>query len=117
MSVRSVTRGGDWTFGNGRGDYKKGSREIQQNVITRLRSFTSDWFLDTTEGIDWIQLLGERGTEAQIKREIERVTLQTSGVIAVSNIDIISRDSTRGVTIEISFTDVFNQTFDNVVTI
>lgn len=117
MSVRAITANGDWTFGKGRADYIRGSKEIQQNVVTRLRSFKNDWFLDVDAGIDWIDLLGKRGTEPRILREIERVILQTDGVVSIDSLDLVSRDSNRGVTMEIRFTDVFNESFSGEVSI
>jgi len=52
VSVRSITGAGDWTFGKGKADYVSSSKEIRQNVVTRLRSFKNDWFLDIGDGID-----------------------------------------------------------------
>lgn len=117
MTVRSITGGGDWTFGKGKADYVSSSKEIRQSVVTRIRSFKSDWFLDTEDGIDWVKLLGSRGNENLILREVERVTLQTQGVVSIDSLAIISRDSNRGVTIDLKFTDVFNQVFSGEVTI
>ena len=41
MSVRKIDKNGDWTFGQGLGNYIKNDDEISQNVITRLKSFTN----------------------------------------------------------------------------
>jgi hypothetical protein len=117
MATRAITSGGDWTFGKGKADYVSSSKEIRQNVVTRLRSFKNDWFLDVEDGIDWVTLLGSRNNENRILREVERVTLQTQGVVSIDALSIISRDSNRGVTIELKFTDVFNQVFNGEVTI
>lgn len=107
MSVRAIDTDGDWTFGKGKANYISGSAEIAQNVKTRLRSFTNDWFLDINAGIPWLDLLGNLGTERRLLRAVERTTLQTDGVIQVTNIEIVRRDGNRGVTIEINYIDVF----------
>ena len=71
MSVSKIDKNRDWNFGRGLANYITGSEEIAQNVATRLRSFVNDWFLDTEQNIDWFVLLGTRGTEKQIKIEVE----------------------------------------------
>lgn len=110
MRVSGITDDGDWTFGKGKANYKRASSAIAQNVASRLRGFTNDWFLDVDAGIPWIELLGQRGTERRIIRAIERTVLQTEGVREVTRIKIVNRNSQRGVTIDLQYTDVFNQT-------
>jgi len=109
MRVSRITAQGDWTFGKGRANYITKSKAIAQNVRTRIRSFTGDWFLDIEHGIDWMNLLGRPGTERRIIRAIERTILQTEGVLSVNNINIVRRDRNRQVSIEAEYTDVFNQ--------
>ena len=108
MRVRSITAQGDFTFGKGRANYLTGSKAIAQNVKTRLRSFAGDWYLDVTHGVDWLNLLGNRGTERRIVRAVERTVLQTQGVVKVSRIEIVRRNRNRGIAIEVDYTDVFN---------
>ncbi|MDF1593738.1 MAG: hypothetical protein P1P89_19700 [Desulfobacterales bacterium] len=108
MRVRSITSLGDWTFGKGKANYLTTSKAIAQNVKTRLRSFLGDWYLDTGHGVDWLNLLGNRGTERRIVRAVEKTVLQTEGIVTVSRIEIIRRDRNRGVAIEVDYTDVFN---------
>jgi hypothetical protein len=107
MRVSGITLAGDWTFGKGRANYKTASNAIRQNVVTRLRSFTNDWFLDVDAGIPWFDLLGNRNTERRILRAIERTVLQTEGVIQLTQLEIIRRDADRGVTIALRYIDVF----------
>lgn len=107
MSVRSIDKNDDWTFGRGKANYIKNSAAISQSVKTRLRSFVNDWFLDIGAGIPWLDLLGNLGTERRIIRAVERSVLQTDGVVQVTSIEIIRRDANRGVTIEVNYIDVF----------
>jgi len=109
MRVSGITAAGDWTFGKGRANYKRASKAIAQNVVTRLRSFTDDWFLNVDAGIPWLELLGNRGTERRILRAIERTVLQTEGIREITRLEIVRRDGQRGVTISIRYIDVFNQ--------
>ena len=109
MQVSGLDKNLDWRFGKGRAVYKRDSSAIAQNVLTRLRSFRGDWYLNTGIGIDWIQLLGNIGTEKRILRAVESTVLQTEGVISIQRLGIIRRNANRGVTIELQYTDVFTQ--------
>lgn len=115
MKVSGIDDLGDWRFGKGRAVYKRASDAIAQNVSTRVQSFTNDWFLDVNAGINWFELLGNRGTERRILRAVERTVLQTEGVQSLNKLEIIGRDSNRGVTIEITYTDVYGQTISDTV--
>jgi hypothetical protein len=107
MQVSGLDKDLDWRFGKGRAVYKRDSAAIAQNVLTRLRSFRNDWYLNTEAGIDWIQLLGNIGTEKRIIRAVESAVLQTDGVISIQRLGIIRRNTNRGVTIELQYTDVY----------
>jgi hypothetical protein len=107
MQVSGLDSNLDWRFGKGRAAYKRDSAAIAQNVLTRLRSFRNDWYLNTEAGIDWIQLLGNIGTEKRIIRAVESAVLQTDGVISIQRLGIIRRNTNRGVTIELQYTDVY----------
>jgi len=107
MQVSGLDKNLDWRFGKGRAVYKTNAKAIEQNVQTRLRSFRGDWYLDVDAGVNWIELLGNPGTEKRIIRAVESTVLQTEGVISIQELKIIRRDSTRGVKIRIRYTDVF----------
>jgi hypothetical protein len=108
MKVSRITKDGDWTFGKGRANYTRNEKAIAQNVVTRLRSFTDDWFINIEHGIPWFALLGQRGTERRILRAIERTVLQTEGVREVTRLEIIRRDGDRGILIDIEYVNVYN---------
>lgn len=97
---------GDWSFGRGRADYVKDSEAIQQNIVTRLKSFKNDWFLDIDAHIDWFDLLGRKGTQEEIKREVERVTLATEGVLRINKLQLTKQ--LRSVTIVLDVTTIFD---------
>ena len=109
MRVSGLDKNLDWRFGKGRAAYKRNADAIAQNILTRLRSFLGDWYLDTEIGIDWLTLLGNLGTEKRILRAVESTVMQTEGVISIQDLKIVGRDSNRGVTIQLQYTDVFAQ--------
>jgi len=115
MRVSGLDSNDDWRFGKGKANYLTGRKAIAQNVRTRLRSFANDWYLDVEEGIPWIQLLGNPGTERRILRSVERTVLQTEGVLQVTRLEIVRRDGNRGVTIRVDYTDVYGETASEIL--
>jgi hypothetical protein len=104
MRVRRLN-GQDWTFGRGRADYIKDQAAIAQNIKTRIQSFKNDWFLDIDANIDWMNLLGQRGTEQIIRYEVARVILSTSGVVKINDLQL--QNSERRVIIVAEVTTIF----------
>lgn len=110
MRVARLNKDGDWTFGRGRAGYIKRSDAIGQNVVTRLQSFTNDWYLDVDAGIDWLTLLGTRGvTTEQINDEVRRVVLATDGVLRIDELSTKLDRATRKVTITVTITTIYQE--------
>lgn len=116
MRVSGLTADGDWRFGKGRAVYLRRSEAIQQAVVTRLRSFTDDWFLDTVNGLPWIELLGNKESEKRILREIETQVLGTEGVRLIERLRVTGLTQ-RNASIELTVIDIFDERFDETVTI
>lgn len=117
MRVAGLTDSGDWRFGKGRAVYLRRSEAIQQNVVTRLRSFIDDWFADIDAGLPWLEMLGTRNNETRILREIEQVVLQTEGVRSIQRLQLVEVDQDRGASIELAIIDIFDQRLDETVSI
>jgi len=117
MRVSGLDSAGDWRFGKGKAVYLTKSAAIQQNVVTRLKSFTDDWFADMSDGVPWFDLLGERSTDRQLLREVEKTVLQTFGVRSIDRLRLANTGADRIATLEITITDIFNETFTNTVQI
>jgi hypothetical protein len=116
MRVSRLTAAGDWTFGKGRANYARRSDAIKQSIVTRLRSFTEDWFLDTTEGSPWVELMGAKQTQKRILREVETRVLATDGVRSIESLRLVSVDKQRHATIELSVMDIFDTRINITVT-
>lgn len=114
MSVAGITKDGDWIFGRGKASYRTKSDEIRQRVVTRLRLFTNDWFLDTSSGNPWVELFTSRSSQNKILRTIERSVVLTDGVRSLDSLEITSV-SERHAEINLSYTDVFNNKFTETV--
>ena len=114
MKVSGLDDSGDWTFGKGLANYKRRSDAIAQNVATRLKCFVEDWPYDVDFGINWFSLLGNKGTETDILREIERVTLSTFGVRTIEKLEIENVQE-RSATILLEYRDLFDEDIELVV--
>lgn len=118
MRVSKLTTDDDWRFGKGKAQYLQGSDAIRQNVKTRIRSFTDDWFADVAAGLPWVEMLGTLGegqNKRRILREIERVVLTTEGVRAIDRLEFVSVDINRNATIRLTVIDMFDQRYDETV--
>lgn len=117
MRVSGLSAAGDWRFGKGRAVYLRRSDAIAQNVITRLKSFTDDWFLDIDEGMSWLELLGSKDNEKRILREVETRVLQTYGVRSISLLRVTNIDINRAASIELTYTDIFDEQINQTVSV
>lgn len=117
MSVAGLDSSGDWRFGRGLASYLRKSDEIRQNVVTRLRSFNNDWFADIGAGLPWFDLLGSKESEKRMLREIETSVLRTDGVRSIERLRVTNVDGDRAATIEISVIDIFDERYDESVSI
>lgn len=117
MRVSGLDEDGDWRFGRGLAAYISRGDAIRQNVVTRLKSFRSDFFLDIDANIDWIDLLGRRDTKDEIMRAVERITLATEGVTTITKLEIEVKTSTRNATIMLAFGTIFDDEFNEEITI
>ena len=119
MRVAGLDNNNDWNFGRGQAVYKLNSEAILQNVVTRIKSFQRDWYLDQGAGIDWITLLGQKNSQQKIIREIERIVLTTDGVVNLLELNVLSTSASiakeRRLEVSIRFTDIFTaDVFDRV---
>jgi len=116
MKVRRLTSDGDMTFGQGLANFATGSEAIRQNVVTRIKCFKNDWFLNTSEHIDWFNILGTKNNKNIILSEILRVTKETYGVIKVTKIELES-ESERNAIINLNFTTIYDDEIYERITI
>lgn len=106
--VRQIDKNGDWTFGQGLGNYIIDDDEIGQNVTTRLKSFKNDYFLDTEQYIDWLNDLGKKNNIDLVIENVRRVVSETTGVLRVNDVSIIDNIN-RNANISINFDTINNK--------
>ncbi len=96
MIYRKLSGSGDYVFGLGPGNFYKDSPEaVAQAVLTRLKLFQGEWFLDLTRGTPYeSQILGT-GKATLYDSAIQAVILETPGVTGLasysSGVDQVTR--------------------------
>ncbi len=108
MKFRRLNSNGDWHFGRGISNYATSNEAILLNCKTRLMSFKNDWFLDQNQNIDWFTILGQKNNEEIIINEVERVCLNSEGIVNVVSVDIV-KSTNRSASIEIVVNTIFSE--------
>ena len=103
MRVRRTTADGDICFGHNANDYLVNTPEaVAQNVRTRLALWQGQWFIDTDEGMPYLQqILGKQSAaDLVIKSRI----LETPGVQQIDEFEAVLDPNTRRLTIQVKLT-------------
>lgn len=85
VRYRKFDANDDYSFGQGPQDFYINSPEaVGQSVLTRLRLWKGDWFLDTSVGTPYLtEILGKVPQEIA-DQAIQDVVLNTVGVLGLS---------------------------------
>lgn len=94
MRIRKLDADGDRLFGHSQGDFFVNSPEgVAQCVLTRLKLYVGDWFLDTSDGTPWYTRVFGKRTESVRDAVIKSRILGTPGVTGIiSYSSQVSRD-------------------------
>ena len=112
MRIRALDSNNDWTFGKGKSNYKNNQDAIKQNVVTRVKSFKYDWFLDIQTNIDWWNILGQKNNEEIIRSQVYKTVVESDGVLSIKSLELINDSTTRNLTIKISLKTIFDDIDD-----
>jgi hypothetical protein len=78
--TRRITNN-DMTFGQGLGNFAVDAEACVQNIVTRLRTYKGEWFLDTSFGIGWTTDILVKPSNLPLSESILKTCiLQTDGV-------------------------------------
>lgn len=104
MRYRKLSRDGDYVIGGSSVFLRNTPETVAQAVVTRLRLFLGEWFLDVTEGTPYqTQVLG-RHTEATFNPAIRQRILETEGCTGIVEYESQFNPDTR----ELSVTAVID---------
>ena len=110
MRYRKLTATGDYPFGNNQFDFHRDTPEmVAQKVMTRLKLWINEWFLDIEEGTPWLQgVLGkqQRSTYDTVLRE--RV-LDTEGVVKIVFYESLLDSETRKLKVSMIIDTIYGE--------
>ena len=111
LIYRKLDPNGDYTFGQGSGNFYKNSPEaVAQAVKTRLGLIQGEWFLDIETGTPYnSQILGA-GTIPLYDSAIQEVILNTVGVTKITSYSSQVDPSTRHAVVNCTIDTVFGIT-------
>jgi hypothetical protein len=87
---------GDYTLGSGSDFLKDSPDAVAQAVMTRLKLWKSEWFVDTSDGTPYMQdVLGKRFQRSNPDSAIKSRILGTPGVTEITSYDSTFDGNTR----------------------
>lgn len=100
MRYRRETNGGDYSFGQGDNTFLTNSPDaVALAIKTRLSLWQGQWFLDSEEGMPWLQsVLGKPYLEAYGMTVKQRI-LDTQGVTTLTDFNVSQNSTPRKLTI------------------
>lgn len=96
MRVRRMNSAGDMTFGQGSANFIIDEpAAVAQLVLTRLKLWTNQWFLDLNEGTPYsTQILGKNSKSTYDNAILTRL-LETNGVVSILAYQSSLNDTSR----------------------
>ena len=108
MKYRRLDSNGDMVIGHGDADYLKDTPEcVVQSVVTRLRLWRGEWFLDLTEGTPYAPAVLGKHTKDSYDFVIRQRVLETEGVTEIEEYESIFDGETRRLTVNIRINTVY----------
>lgn len=102
---------GDYTFGQGNANFWIDVREtVAQSVLTRLRLWEGEWFLDVTEGTPWSQSILGKHRESLYDMVLRQRIADTPGVTGIPAYNSILDRAARALTVTATIDTVYGQT-------
>lgn len=78
----------------------RGTHPVLQDIFQRLRTFLGEWYLDTSNGVPWLQQIFVKGVkQSTIDSIIQGVILSAPGVVMLSSYALVLDRTTRAGTL------------------
>lgn len=117
MKYRKLDANDDYTIGTSQDFYTDDAQAVRQAILTRLRLWRGEWFLDSREGTPWeTDVLGKlqrgKNPDAAVKQRI----LGTDGVNEILSYTSTFDGNTRRATISATVSTIYgNVLIDEVL--
>lgn len=108
MRYRNLDKTDDMVFGSGSLDYLSDSPEcVAQAVLTRLKLWRGEWFLDNAEGTPYkTEVLGKY-TASTYAQALRKRVLATPNVLSIDEFAGSINTDTREITVSMTITTSF----------
>ena len=116
-TVNIVSGSGDWLFGQGLSNYATQNQAIALNIQTALNTFLDDAFWYTNFGIDWINLLGNKNTEAAIVAQTRNIIANCYGVISINSVNAYLNNASRTLTLNYNINTIYSTSVSSATSI
>lgn len=111
MRYRKLDADGDMTFGQSELNFFINDVDgVAQSVMTRLRLWVGEWFLDLSEGTQYSQAMLGKDKKQTIEPSLRLRILETPGVTSIETFEIIFDSENRKVTILSTINTEYGQT-------
>lgn len=111
MRVRKLDQNGDMQFGRGRTDFLADSVEaVAQRVLTRLRLWVGEWFLDVTSGTDYQNAILGVDKKETAGPEIQDRILNTPGVSSIDEFESNFDENSRKASFSAKISTIYGET-------
>lgn len=111
MRYRKLDSEGDMTFGNGQMNFLRDTPEtVGQAVMTRLRLWLGEWFIDISQGTPYQEAVLGTGTSETVEPAIRRQIIETEGVTDIESFSMVRDRENRTVTINAVINTLYGET-------
>lgn len=111
MRYRKLDANGDYTFGGSDNDFLVNSPDaVAQAVLTRLKLFQGEWFVDTTAGMPWNTEVIGKYTSNTRDAAIRNCILGTTGVSEITAYSSSYDTDPRELTVTATITTIYGST-------
>jgi hypothetical protein len=110
MRYRALDANGDYSGGRGQGNFLINSPAcVAQSVLTRLKLWQGQWFLDLTEGTPWLQRILGKTSKQAADLAIRARVLATNGVTGIASYSSTLNTVTRALSVTMTIDTQFGQ--------
>lgn len=110
MRYRRLDADYDMCFGAQQADFLRDSPEaVAQAVLTRLRLWVGEWFLDTSAGTPWQQAGLGVGKSRTVEPMVRARILDTEGVTGIESMSMDFEPNSRTAMIDATITTAYGQ--------
>lgn len=110
MRVRKLDENRDMTFGNSQLNFYRDNVDgVVQSVLTRLRLWRGEWYLDTDDGTDYVNGVLGKSKQSSIEPLLRERILNTEGVSEIVSFSITIDENKRNVSVQGTIDTLYGQ--------